>query len=101
MLPAGITKAQAIEAARARGDDTFADLLSGMNVVPGVGIDMGDLGRVLLAVLVLYVFAFLFSWSQGLLLERRGAAHHPRDARGGGGQAAPPAAELLRPPAPR
>ncbi len=68
MLPAGLTQAQAIEAARARGDDTFADLLSGMTVVPGVGIDMGDLGRVLLAVLGLYVFAFLFSWFQGLLL---------------------------------
>lgn len=36
-LPAGLTKEQAIEAARARGDNTFADLLSGMNVVPGQG----------------------------------------------------------------
>ena len=34
-LPAGLTKEQAVEAARARGDNTFADLLSGMNVVPG------------------------------------------------------------------
>ena len=32
-LPAGLTKEQAIEAARARGDNTFADLLSGTNVV--------------------------------------------------------------------
>ena len=38
-LPAGLTKEQAIAAARARGDDTFADLLSGMNVVPGRGVD--------------------------------------------------------------
>ena len=38
-LPAGLTKEQAIEAARARGDNTFADLLSGMNVVPGQGVD--------------------------------------------------------------
>ena len=36
-LPAGITKAQAVAAARARGDNAFADLLSGMNVVPGRG----------------------------------------------------------------
>src|SRR3981081_287815 len=36
-LPAGLTKEQAIAAARARGDNTFADLLSAMNVVPGRG----------------------------------------------------------------
>src|SRR5690242_1785546 len=34
-IPAGTTKEQAIEALRARGDNAFADLLSGMNnVVP-------------------------------------------------------------------
>lgn len=42
-LPAGITKAQAVAQARARGQTTFADLLSGMNVVPGRGVDFGDL----------------------------------------------------------
>ena len=50
-LPAGITKEQAIEAARARGDDTFADLLSGMNVVPGHGVDFDAIGRTLLLAL--------------------------------------------------
>ncbi|MGV0801641.1 ABC transporter ATP-binding protein, partial [Mycolicibacterium elephantis] len=40
-LPAGLTKQQAIDAARARGDNTFADLLSGMDVVPGRGVDFG------------------------------------------------------------
>src|SRR6516165_5681737 len=44
-LPAGITKEQAVAAARARGNDTFADLLSGMNVVPGKGVDFGGVGR--------------------------------------------------------
>src|SRR6202012_667697 len=38
-LPAGISKAQAVAAARARGGNAFADLLSGMNVVPGKGVD--------------------------------------------------------------
>ncbi|MFY9767195.1 MAG: ABC transporter ATP-binding protein, partial [Mycobacterium sp.] len=32
-LPAGITKDQAVAAARAHGDNAFADLLSGMHVV--------------------------------------------------------------------
>src|ERR1700682_4760694 len=43
-LPAGITKEQAVEAARARGDNTFADLLSGMNVAPGRGVDFAAVG---------------------------------------------------------
>src|SRR5689334_10451918 len=47
-LPAGLTKEQAVEAARARGDGTFADLLSGMDVVPGRGVDFGAVGRTLL-----------------------------------------------------
>ena len=34
-LPTGITMAQAIDDARSRGDNTFAEMLSGMNVTPG------------------------------------------------------------------
>ncbi|KUH86446.1 MULTISPECIES: ABC transporter ATP-binding protein [unclassified Mycobacterium] len=67
-LPAGLTKEQAIEAARARGDDTFADLLSGMNVVPGRGIDFGAVGRTLLLALCLYLVAALLVWLQARLL---------------------------------
>jgi ATP-binding cassette subfamily B protein len=67
-LPAGITKDQAIAAARAEGNDGFADLLSGMDVTPGVGIDFGALERVLLLVLALYVAASVFMWLQGFVL---------------------------------
>jgi ATP-binding cassette, subfamily B, fatty acid transporter len=67
-LPAGITKEQAIEAARARGDGTFADLLSGMNVVPGHGVDFDAVGRTLLSALGLYLIAALFVWLQARLL---------------------------------
>ena len=67
-LPAGLTKEQAIEAARARGEDTFADLLSGMNVVPGRGVDFGAVGRTLLLALGLYLIAALLVWLQALLL---------------------------------
>ena len=66
-LPAGISTAQAIAAARARGQGTFADLLGGMNVVPGAGIDFDRLGRILLTVLTVYVGSFLFGWLQGRL----------------------------------
>ncbi|MEU0480744.1 ABC transporter ATP-binding protein [Streptosporangium sp. NPDC006013] len=67
-LPAGTSTQQAIEAARASGNDNFADLLAGMDVVPGQGIDFGALGTVLLWVLGLYIASSLFAWYQGYLL---------------------------------
>lgn len=67
-LPAGITKAQAVAAARARGDNAFADLLSGMNVVPGQGVDLGAVGRTLALALALYLVASLLIWAQTRLL---------------------------------
>jgi len=67
-LPAGLTKEQAIAAARAPGDNTFADLLSGMNVVPGHGVDFGAVGRTLFLALALYLVAALLIWIQARLL---------------------------------
>ncbi|MEU0498646.1 ABC transporter ATP-binding protein [Mycobacterium sp. NPDC006124] len=67
-LPAGLTKEQAVEAARARGDSTFADLLSGMDVVPGRGVDFDAVGRTLLLALALYLVAALMVWIQARLL---------------------------------
>ncbi|SNS49020.1 ATP-binding cassette, subfamily B [Streptosporangium subroseum] len=66
-LPLGTTKEQAVQAAQASGNDNFAGLLSGMDVVPGHGIDFGALGTVLMWVLVLYVAASVFAWMQGYL----------------------------------
>lgn len=67
-LPAGLTKEQAVEAARTRGDGTFADLLSGMNVVPGQGVDFGAVARTLMLALALYLVAALMVWLQARLL---------------------------------
>ncbi|MET0897728.1 MAG: ABC transporter ATP-binding protein [Mycobacterium sp.] len=67
-LPVGLTKEQAIDAARARGDGTFADLLSGMNVIPGQGVDFDAVGRTLLLALALYLVAALLIWVQARLL---------------------------------
>ena len=44
-LPAGMTQAQAEAALRAAGQDQLADMLSGMTVTPGVGVDFSELGR--------------------------------------------------------
>ena len=70
MLPAGTTKAQAIEALRARGMDDFATMLSAMDVIPGAGIDYARLGRILTVVLGLYVGSGLLNWLQGWLINR-------------------------------
>lgn len=67
-LPAGITGAQAVEQARARGDGNFADMLSRMNVVPGTGVDFAAVGRTLLLALALYLVAALLFWGQARLL---------------------------------
>ncbi|MGI5159299.1 ABC transporter ATP-binding protein [Microbispora sp. CA-102843] len=67
-LPAGTTKEQAVQALRASGHGDFADMLAGMDVVPGHGIDFGALATVLAWVLGLYVAASLFMWLQGRLL---------------------------------
>ncbi|MGO9506076.1 MAG: ABC transporter ATP-binding protein [Mycobacterium sp.] len=69
-LPAGITKAQAVAAARARGDNAFADLLSGMRVVPGQGVDFAAVARTLTLALILYLIAALMIWTQARLLNR-------------------------------
>lgn len=66
-LPAGVTQAEAVEALRARGDDKIADMISGMHVTPGVGIDFILLRNVLLGVLGLYIGAWLFGWLQGVV----------------------------------
>ena len=70
MLPAGTTKAQAVEMLRARGMDDFASMLSAMDVVPGAGIDYTRLGQILTVVLVLYVGSGLLNWLEGWLINR-------------------------------
>ena len=70
MLPAGTTKAQAVEMLRARGMDDLASMLSAMDVVPGAGIDYTRLGQILTVVLALYVGSGLLNWLQGWLLNR-------------------------------
>ena len=67
-LPAGMTKAEAIEAARAAGQGQAADLLTAVDVVPGQGIDFGALGAVLLFALAIYLGSALLGYLQGYLL---------------------------------
>ncbi|WP_127501752.1 ABC transporter ATP-binding protein [Actinoplanes solisilvae] len=65
MFDGDVTKAEAIAALRARGEDTQASLLSAVDFVPGQGIDFDRLGRVLAWVALIYVFAWVFGVLQG------------------------------------
>jgi ATP-binding cassette, subfamily B, multidrug efflux pump len=67
-LPASLTKAQIIAGLRAEGKTTEADLLSGVDLHPGSGIDFTALSQLLMIVLILYIVSQIFSWAQGYIL---------------------------------
>ncbi len=67
-IPAGVTKAQAIAGLRAKGQDRIADMISGMTLNPGQGIDFNALGRTLLLLVGVYALSALFAWLQAYLM---------------------------------
>ncbi|GAA2047475.1 ABC transporter ATP-binding protein [Catenulispora yoronensis] len=67
-LPAGQSKAEAVAALRAAGHGHLADMLAGMAVRPGVGVDTGRLGRLLLLAIGAYLLSAAFGWAQGRIL---------------------------------
>ncbi|MGW1635810.1 ABC transporter ATP-binding protein [Streptomyces lavendulae] len=58
-MPAGITKEQALEGLRAKGQGGMADMLSGTDFTPGEGIDFGAVGVVAIWALVVFTLAGL------------------------------------------
>ena len=67
-LPAGMTQAQAEALLRAHGEGQLADMLSGMTVTPGTGVDMAQFGRVLGLAALVYLLGAVFSWGQGYIM---------------------------------
>jgi len=67
-LPAGVTQEQAVAALRAQGQNQLADMLSSMHLTPGVGVDFGALGQVLLLLAGVYVLSSIFSWGQAWIM---------------------------------
>jgi len=67
-LSAGMTKTEAIAAAEAQGQSQIADLLGGIDLIPGQGIDFRAVGGVLILVLALYASSALLGFLQGFLL---------------------------------
>jgi ATP-binding cassette subfamily B protein len=58
-MPAGTTKAQALDSLRAHGKGAVADMLSGTDFTPGQGIDFTAVGHVLLFALGTFLLAGL------------------------------------------
>src|SRR5258708_1425649 len=68
LLPAGLTKAQASSLLESHGQSQVAQMLSGMNVTPGKGIDFDALGMILLLAVAVYLLSSLLAWAQGYIL---------------------------------
>ncbi|MDR3202910.1 MAG: ABC transporter ATP-binding protein/permease [Bifidobacteriaceae bacterium] len=66
-LPAGMPKEQVVEGLRQRGQNQFADMVSGMDLVPGQGVGFETVGRILAGVLAVYVASALLAYAQGLI----------------------------------
>jgi ATP-binding cassette subfamily B protein len=69
-MPTGESVAEAEARLRAGGEERLADVVSGMDVVPGRGIQFDELRNILLLALVLYVVAAALAMVQGRLLNR-------------------------------
>lgn len=60
-----LTKEQVIAGLRAKGENNVADMLTGMNLIPGKGVDFDALAKILIVVILIYIGSFLFGWIQG------------------------------------
>jgi ATP-binding cassette subfamily B multidrug efflux pump len=63
-LPAATTQAQVIAALRAQGRTQFAQMLSGMTITPGAGVDFARIEATLALLAVVYVLSAGFGWVQ-------------------------------------
>jgi ATP-binding cassette subfamily B protein len=67
-LPSGVTQQQVVAGLRASGNTQQANLIAGMHLTPGVGVDFTALRNVLLLVATVYVLSSIFAWMQSYLM---------------------------------
>jgi ATP-binding cassette, subfamily B, multidrug efflux pump len=67
ILGSGLTQQQAIDGARAQGQNQLADMLSGMHL-NAAGIDFGALGGLLGVLVAVYIISSIFGWIQGWIM---------------------------------
>jgi ATP-binding cassette subfamily B protein len=68
LVPAGVTRAQAITALRARGQGQLADIFAAMGIAPHAGVAVSRLGAVLGLAALVYALSAGFGLGQGYLL---------------------------------
>ncbi|MEY4322826.1 MAG: hypothetical protein RL410_607 [Actinomycetota bacterium] len=67
-LPAGVSKESIVQMLRSRGQDQFADMVAGMDLIPGVGIDFNAVAKIILTVIALYFASAVFQWIGGYVM---------------------------------
>ncbi len=67
-LPSGVTQQQVVDGLRASGNTQQANLIAGMHLTPGVGVDFTALRNVLLLVATVYILSSIFAWMQSYLM---------------------------------
>ena len=65
---AGLSREQVVEMLRVDGKDQMAEMLSGMDFVPGKGVDFAAIGRVLLMLSAVYFVSAFFGWMQRYIM---------------------------------
>ena len=68
MIPASMTQEQAEAMLRATDKGQLADMLSGMTVTPGAGIDFAALAQTLILVSFVYLLASVFTWGAAWIM---------------------------------
>jgi ATP-binding cassette subfamily B multidrug efflux pump len=68
-MPAGSwNQAQVEKMLRAQGKTDQAQMISGMTLTPGKGIDFAELGKILATLALVYILSALFAWMQGYIM---------------------------------
>lgn len=70
MLPAGMTKAQAIEMMKANGMGSMVDMVQSMDIHPGFGVDFGRVAMILGITACVFLCTVLLRWLQGWTMTR-------------------------------
>ena len=63
-----MSPAQVVAALRAQGQNQLADLVSTLNLTPGIGVNFGALGQLLLLLVGLYLLSSFFGWIQAYVM---------------------------------
>ncbi len=67
-IPPGVTQQQVEAGLRATGQTQLADMLSGMTIVPGAGVNFAELASILLTVAFVYILSAVFAWMSAYIM---------------------------------